>query len=78
MNDERPGDGTFLRLYDSTGQLRLTRAEDEARGKAFERERAEDATRRADKVTRLTEAEAQRNKALEEKLRSLGIDPDSI
>jgi Uma2 family endonuclease len=55
-------DGVYLRLYDRDGQLRLTREEAEARQKEFERQRAD--------------REAARRKALEEKLRSLGIDPD--
>lgn len=85
-------DGAFLRLYDSAGQVGLTRAEAEASGKQIERERAEaearqkeierkraeEAIRRAEEATRLAETEAQRNRALEEKLRSLGIDPNSI
>jgi Uma2 family endonuclease len=113
-------DGAFLRLYDRAGQVRLTRAEEEAREKVIQRERAEAEARqkeierkraeeairraeleqkraeeairraeaeaqqkeierqRAEEAIRHAEAEAQRNKLLEEKLRSLGIDPEQL
>jgi len=62
-------DGVYLRLYNSYGKLRLTRAE--AEGRWAEAQRAEAAIRQA-------EEERKRNEALAEKLRSLGIDPDQI
>ena len=64
-------DGTFLRLYDRAGQMRLTHAESEAQRAEAEAQRAEIADQRA-------EAEARRSQALAEKLRSLGIGPDQI
>ena len=64
-------DGVYLRLYNSYGKLRLTRAEAEAEGRWAEAQRAEAAIRQA-------EEERKRNEALAEKLRSLGIDPDQI
>jgi Uma2 family endonuclease len=57
-------EGAFLRLYDSQGQPRLTGMEAEAR--------------RANLHLRQLEVESQRARALEEKLRSLGIDPDQL
>jgi len=57
-------DEAYLRLYDSNGQLRLTKDEAEAR-------RAEAATMRAEEARRRAEV-------LAEKLRSLGIDPDQL
>jgi len=57
-------DGAYLRLYDSTGQLRLTQGELETQRADMEAQRADAGERRAD--------------ALAEKLRSLGIDPDQI
>ncbi len=50
-------DGAFLRLYDKSGQMRLTGVEAEAR-------RANNEMRRV--------------QALEDKLRSLGVDPDQL
>ncbi|MBV9689984.1 MAG: Uma2 family endonuclease [Ktedonobacteraceae bacterium] len=57
-------DGACLRLYDSTGQLRLTQDEAQTLQTQTEKQRAEAEKRRAD--------------ALAEKLRSLGIDPNQI
>lgn len=57
-------DGPYLRLYDRNGQLRLTRAEAEAK--------------RADAEAEARRAEAQRVALMAEKLRSLGIDPDQL
>jgi Uma2 family endonuclease len=57
-------DGKYLRLYDRHGQLRLTEAQAE--------------TRRAETAIRQAEIEAKRVRALAEKLRSLGIDPDQV
>ena len=57
-------DGATLRLYDHTGQMRLTHAEAEAQ--------------RADAAFQRAETEARRAQVLAEKLRSLGIDPDQI
>ena len=64
-------DTKYLRLYDSAGQRRLTgeEAKDKQAKEEAEARRAE--TRRAD-------AEARRTKALAEKLRALGIDPNQI
>lgn len=64
-------DEAYLRLHDSHGQRRLTKAEAEER-------RAEMAERRAEVEARRAEAERERAEALAEKLRSLGIDPDQI
>jgi Uma2 family endonuclease len=64
-------DGSWLRLYDRQGQLRLTGEEARAQQAHIEARRAEVEARRA-------ETEAQRARALAEKLRSLGIDPDQI
>jgi Uma2 family endonuclease len=64
-------DGKYLRLYDRYGQLRLTEAEAAARQAEVEARRAEAAVRQA-------EIEARRVRALAEKLRSLGIDPDQL
>ncbi|MBV9707182.1 MAG: Uma2 family endonuclease [Chloroflexi bacterium] len=85
-------DGGYLRLYDSTGQLRLTQAEAQALQAETEKQRADveaearrTAMRRANAEKRRADAEAearraekQRADALAEKLRSLGIDPDQI
>jgi Uma2 family endonuclease len=57
-------DGATLRLYDDNSQIRLTSAEAEAQQRQLEAQRADAAVRQA--------------KALAEKLRSLGIDPDQI
>jgi Uma2 family endonuclease len=57
-------DEAFLRLYDHNGQMRMTRAE---AGEQLARAEA-----------RRAEAEAKQNKIFKDKLRSLGIDPDSI
>ena len=57
-------DGAMLRLYDRSGQMRLTRAE-------F-------ADLRADLAARQAAAEARRSHVYAEKLRSLGIDPDQL
>jgi Uma2 family endonuclease len=57
-------DTAFLRLYDSVGNLRLTKGEAEA-------ERAEVAERKA-------WAETERNRIFAEKLRALGIDPEQL
>jgi Uma2 family endonuclease len=63
--------GEYLRLYDRSGQLRLTEAEAEAQRAELEAE-----ARRAEAGR--AEAEARRAKMLAEKLRSLGVDPDRI
>jgi hypothetical protein len=57
-------DGALLRLYDSAGNLRLTKGEADAH-------RAEEAERKA-------WTEAERNRIFAEKLRSLGIDPEQL
>jgi Uma2 family endonuclease len=78
-------DGACLRLYDSTGQLRLTQAEAQALQAETEKQRADveaearrTAMRRAEAEAEARRAEKQRADALAEKLRSLGIDPDQI
>ncbi|MBV9689007.1 MAG: Uma2 family endonuclease [Ktedonobacteraceae bacterium] len=85
-------DSSYLCLYDRAGHRRLTRAEAEAEARRAEtrraeaeKRRAEVEKRRADAADRRVEAEKrradtadQRAKALAEKLRSLGIDPDQI
>ena len=57
-------DGTLLRLYERSGQMRLTQAEREHLDAEFARQQAE--------------AEARRSQAYAEKLRSLGIDPEQL
>ena len=64
-------DGVLLRLYDRSGQMRLTQAEFSDRQAERERQQAELARRQA-------EAEARRSQVMAEKLRSLGIDPDQL
>ena len=64
LNSRLVPDGPYLRLYDQYGNLLLTRAE------ATER--------RADAEAAMRRIETERAKALAEKLRSLGIDPDRI
>ncbi|HVB73583.1 MAG TPA: Uma2 family endonuclease [Ktedonobacteraceae bacterium] len=64
-------DGATLRLYDRSGQMRLTYAEAEA-------QRADTEARRARAAFQRAEMEARRAQALAEKLRSLGIDPDQV
>ncbi len=75
----------YLRLYDRTGQQRLTQAEAEAEARRAEARQAETETearkaetRRAEAETEARKAETKRVEALAEKLRSLGIDPDQI
>ena len=64
-------DGAMLRLYDRSGQMRLTHAE-------FADQQADLAIQQADIVARQAEAEARRSQVYAEKLRSLGIDPDQL
>jgi Uma2 family endonuclease len=64
-------DHVYLRLYDRAGRLRLTRAEAEK-----QRADAEAEARRAE--TRRAETAERQARALVEKLRSLGIDPDQV
>ena len=78
-------DGVTLRLYDSTDQMRLTRAEDEARRadaeaqqRRAEARRADAEAQRADAEARRADTEARRAQMLVEKMRSLGIDPDQL
>jgi Uma2 family endonuclease len=71
-------DGTMLRLYDRSRQMRLTR--DEARERQLEVTtwRAEiEAMRANEEAQRATEAIRQAE-ALKDKLRSLGVDPDQL
>jgi Uma2 family endonuclease len=71
-------DGSWLRLYDRQGQLRLTEAQAMAQQAEVEARRAEVEARRAEQEAKRAETEARRAKALAEKLRALGIDPDQI
>ena len=71
-------DGEYLRLYDSTGHLRLTQLEFEAEARREEALLVEAEARRADAEARRADAEARRAEALAEKLRSLGIDPNQL
>jgi Uma2 family endonuclease len=64
-------DGQYLRLYDSNGHLRLTRAEAEAEARQAE-------ARRAEMEAEARRAAEKRAEMLAEKLRSLGIDPDQV
>jgi len=85
-------DGTFLRLYDHAGHLRLTqaqaekqRADEEARQARIARQQARVAKQRATIAEQQTKEEAQRARIAEQqanmyaaKLRELGIDPDQF
>jgi len=85
-------DGTMLRLYDHSGQMRLTGMEAEARQRQAadqradmavqqaeaEARRAQAETQRADAAIQQAEIEARRARILAEKMRSLGIDPDQL
>ncbi len=78
-------DREYLRLYDSQVQRRLTRAEAEAQRADEEKQRAEIEALRAEAEKQRADMEAQRAeaatrsaRALAEKLRSLGIDPDQL
>jgi hypothetical protein len=71
-------DGPYLRLYDSHGQRRLTKAEAEERRADAEAEARQVEARRAEAEAEARQAEAKRADALAEKLRSLGIDPNQI
>lgn len=64
-------DGAWLRLYDSAGQLRLTRAE-------FADHRAIAAEEQAEIEAQRARTAMQQARALAEKLRSLGVDPDQV
>lgn len=64
-------DGIWLRLYDSTGQLRLTSTE-------FANQRANTAEEQAEIEAQRARAAMQQARALAEKLRSLGVDPDQV
>jgi Uma2 family endonuclease len=64
-------DGALLRLYDSAGNLRLTKGEADAH-------RADNEARRAEEAERKAWTEAERNRIFAEKLRSLGIDPEQL
>jgi Uma2 family endonuclease len=64
-------DGTYLRMYDRFGNLRLTQAEAEKQHAAIERHRAEAEARNA-------AIERQRAEKLAEMLRSMGVDPDRL
>ena len=66
--------GPFLRWYDLDGHLLLSGWE----SAEVETRRADEATRRADDATQSQRIESRRADALAAKLRSLGIDPDSI
>jgi hypothetical protein len=71
-------DSAYLHLYDRAGHRRLTRAEAEKRRAEVEKRRADAADRRVEAEKRRADTADQRAKALAEKLRSLGIDPDQI
>ncbi len=85
-------DGNFLRLLDRNGHLRLTQAESESQRAAEEARKANIAAQRAEvearkaniaaqraaEEARRANIEAQRAALLAEKLRSLGIDPETI
>ena len=78
----------WLRWWDNEGNLLLTseeraeheaqRAEHEAQRAEQEAQRAEQEAQRAQEAIARAEHEAQVNKALIDKLRSLGIDPDEL
>ena len=78
-------DGIWLRLYDSTGQLRLTSAEFADQEAKLAKQQAQFADQRASAAGEQAEIEAQRARTamqqarvLAEKLRSLGVDPDQV
>ncbi len=64
-------DGTLLRLYDRSGQMRLTHGE-------FAEQQAERERQQADFARQQAEAETRRSQIYAEKLRSLGIDPEQL
>jgi hypothetical protein len=71
-------DGSYLRLYDREGNLRLTQGEAaDRRADAAER-RAQIQSQSRHFAERRAEAEAEKARLLAEKLRSLGIDPDQV
>ena len=78
-------DGTFLRLYDHAGNLRLTQAEDAERRAKEEARQARIARQQARIARQQAKEEAQRARIAEQqanmyaaKLRELGIDPDQF
>jgi hypothetical protein len=85
-------DGSYLRLYDRYGNLRLTQGEDadrraeaeaQARQAADRRAEAEAqarkfADKRAEAADRRAEAEAEKARIFAEKLRALGMDPEHL
>jgi Uma2 family endonuclease len=77
---ERP-DGTFFESFDEISQraeMNRQRAEEEGKRAEEERKRAEEEHRRAEEEHGRAEEERQRADRLEEKFRSLGLDPGSI
>ncbi|MEI7554232.1 hypothetical protein, partial [Candidatus Chlorohelix sp.] len=64
-------DGGYLRLYDHTGAMRLTKGEAEEVGRKVEYQRAEVAQQKA-------ERERLEKEAAWAKLRELGIDPEKL
>ena len=64
-------DGTWLRLYDSAGHLRLTSVE-------FANQRADAAKEQAEIEAQRARVAMQQARALADKLRSLGVDPEQI
>jgi uncharacterized protein involved in exopolysaccharide biosynthesis len=71
-------DGVLLRLFDRSGQMRLTQAEKEHQEADLARQQAERERQQAELARQQTEAEARRSQVYAEKLRSLGIDPDQL
>jgi colicin import membrane protein len=78
-------DGSYLRLYDREGHLRLTqgevdryRAEAEAQARWFAERRAEAEAQARQDAERRAEAEAEKARIFAEKLRSLGMDPEQL
>jgi len=78
-------DGGYLRLYDHTGAMRLTKGEAEREGRLAEYQRAERERmekeaeyQRAERERMEKEAERMEKEAAWAKLRELGIDPEKL
>jgi Uma2 family endonuclease len=71
-------DGSYLRLYDRYGTLRLTEGEAQAQARQTAERRAEAEAQARQAAERRAEAEAEKLRIIAEKLRALGMDPDHL
>jgi Uma2 family endonuclease len=71
-------DGSYLRLYDRYGNLRLTQGEAEAQARQAAERHAEAEAQARRFAERRAEAEAEKARTIAEKLRALGIDPEHL